>query len=108
MTIIFNNYAKKIGDREVGKGLKQEFYKWKIFVDASNNELENIDSVEYELHPSIPNSYRPVANRNSKFALIFNSWGGFVVRMTVIFKNGTTETFLHHLNSDNPFPAGQE
>ncbi len=108
MTISFNNYAKKIGSREVGKGLEQNFYRWKIFMDASDNELENIDTVEYELHPSIPNSYRPVADRNSKFALKFNSWESFVVRITVVFKNGTTETFLHHLNSDNPFPAGRE
>ena len=107
MTIHFNNYAKKIGSRQVGNS-EQDFYRWKIFADASDSELDNIDYIEYELHPSIPNSYRPIADRNSKFALKFNSWGEFTVRMTVVFKNGTKNNFVHHLNTENPFPPGQE
>jgi len=104
MTISFNNYAKKIESREVG-GIKQDFFRWQIFVDASNDELENIDSVDYELHPSITNPYRPVADKTSKFALKFNSWGSFGVRMTVILKDGTKKQYRYQLNENKPFPG---
>jgi hypothetical protein len=107
MTISFNNYAKKIESREVG-GKTQDFFRWLIFVDASDDELEKIDSVEYELHPSITNPYRPVADRSSKFALKFNSWGSFGVRMTIVFKDGTKKQDRYQLNENKPFPDDVE
>ena len=104
MTISFNNYAKKIGCREI-EGSKQDWFSIQVFVEGSDDELDNIDYVEYELHPSIPNPYRPVADRSKKFAVNFKSWGIFTVRMTVRFKDGTEKTYLHFLKDDNPFPG---
>src|SRR6516165_7227020 len=43
---------------------------WTIFVDADPNTLEQIDCVEYTLHPTFPNPVRKVCSQpETKFAL---------------------------------------
>lgn len=102
----FDNYAKEIVSKEIG-GSIQKWYRWRVFVNDEDSILDGIEYIEYHLDPSMPQSYRIVAERHTNFALDFNSWGSFVMEMTIRFINGKEEKLNYKLNPDNPFPADE-
>jgi transcription initiation factor IIF auxiliary subunit len=71
---------------------------WTIFLDADLNTLQQIDGVEYTLHPTFPNPVRKVCNQpETKFALSSNDWGTFTVKLRIQYKNGRVEDAEHQL-----------
>ena len=57
------SYKKKL---ESGPTL---YYKWCIYVKASDMDLDQIEYVEYLLHPSFPDPKRIITDRSTKFKL---------------------------------------
>lgn len=72
---------KRYGDRET--------YEWSIFVDAPESILDQIDSVQYTLHPTFADRLRTVRNRESQFKLTMIGWGIFNVPVEIRFKDGS-------------------
>lgn len=57
-----------------------EHYHIGLWVEAdSEQELDQIQYVEYELHPSFQNRIRKSENRKNDFSITFWSWGTFKV-----------------------------
>jgi transcription initiation factor IIF auxiliary subunit len=81
--IKFNNFARYTGLKN-----GQDWYEWLVYVDESNEILDEIKSVEYLLHRSFPNPLRKRTNREKNFSLESSGWGEFTMRITVFFKNG--------------------
>jgi len=99
MTISFNNYAKKIGVRNIRESTF-DWYQWCIFVDASEEQLNNIEHIIYNLDPSFPRPDRKIGKerRNKKFALKLEGWGSFGVQITVRLKDGSEEEYYYYLD----------
>jgi hypothetical protein len=73
---------------------------WTIFVRASDDILNQINCVEYTLHPTFPNPVRTVCALGGKdraFALSSNGWGTFQIGVKIFLKNGQVINLTHPL-----------
>lgn len=94
----FKNYSlltKKKND--------QNWYEWCVFVDDSAEVINTIRAVEYTLHPSFPDPIRLVEDKASRFALFSAGWGGFSIKIRVIFidDSSLSTTYFLRLQEDN-------
>ena len=64
-------------------------YNVKISLEA--DELDQVDSVEYELHETFKNRHRIGRDRTNKFEIRIWSWGYFNARAKVIKNQGAPE-----------------
>jgi transcription initiation factor IIF auxiliary subunit len=56
----------------IEQGIKyqgDDYWNWWIWIEGSQEELDQIDHVTYILHPTFPNPVREVNNRSTKFRL---------------------------------------
>ena len=73
-------------------------YDWVVRLEApSPDQLDNIEKVEYVLHPTFPHPVRMVIDRSNLFAMSSSGWGEFEVGVKVYFKDGTMEKLKHPL-----------
>jgi transcription initiation factor IIF auxiliary subunit len=68
-------------------------------------ELSQIENVTYVLHPTFVNPVRTVANRASKFKLSSQGWGIYPIRINVLKRDGSMDTFVHELDLSYPDDA---
>lgn len=75
-------------------------YSWTVFMVGEESVLQNIDYVQYNLHPSFPNPVQVVRARGGTCAFAFSStsWGEFNVHVKIRFKDGNETSFDHWLN----------
>jgi len=81
-------YAGRIGDTDR--------WDWTTYLDADQDELANIEYVEYHLVPGFPNPIRRVKNPQGGFALKSNGWGTFEIKAKVYFKDKRKPKILKH------------
>lgn len=74
-------------DNTVSPAKKRGYYKWVVFVKASDSVLNIIDHVEYLLHPTFPKPRVSVSNRAGKFSYTATGWGEFEIKAKIVFKN---------------------
>lgn len=105
MKINFNQYVIKIGSKKI-RGVYYNWYKFRIFVNEPNNILQNIDFVEYQLHPTFSNPNRRVSGerRLSKFYLEFEGFAGFDMNIIVRLKDGHDEEYSYTISLDKQWP----
>jgi len=72
-------------------------WKWSVWVEGKHESIEQIDRVEYILHPTFPNPVRLITNRSSNFKLESKGWGEFMIHANVITKSGRTLRLNHWL-----------
>jgi len=72
-----------------------DWWKWSVWIEGSEQELDDIKSVEYTLHPSFPNPVRSITDRSSKFRLKTAGWGTFTIYAKAAHRNGE-QTLLEH------------
>jgi transcription initiation factor IIF auxiliary subunit len=89
----FDNFAQFIEKRH-----DRPYYKWKVFVDEPDRVLDQIEQVEYTLHPTFPQPHQILKNRADKFALEKAGWGEFTLLINVKFRDGRTETVAYWLD----------
>ncbi len=95
----FNNYAKPLEKRS---GYK--YFKWKVFVDESDEVLSQIKEVEYTLHPTFPEPHQCRDKREDKFSLESVGWGEFTMLITVKYQDERVEKTSYHLDVSRPWP----
>ena len=79
------------------KGASQ--YEWKIYVVADSNVLDAIRSVEYLLHPSLPDPVRKSETRSEDFAITFDGSSEFNVIATIEYTDGRKQILEHFLTT---------
>ena len=84
------------------------WWKWSLWIQGSDEDLDRIKSVTYVLHPTFPSPIRTVTDRGSKFQLRCSGWGIFRIPVTVRLKNGETIELAHHLQFAIPRSARGE
>ena len=52
----------------------EDWWRWAVWVEARDEQLDLIDFVEWTLHPTFPNPVRKIHDRASKFRL--ETWLG--------------------------------
>ena len=81
-------------------------WEWTIFIKASPAVLSKIRCVEYKMHPTFPKpSERKVCEagrQDQPFALSAVGWGTFEIPITILFNNGTAQSFKHALSFTSP------
>jgi hypothetical protein len=77
-------------------------WKWSVWVDATEEELRQIEYVEYILHPTFAEPNRRVEDRSSKFRLDSSGWGEFTVRAVVMNKEGEKKNLRRWLRLEYP------
>lgn len=65
------------------------YWLWNIGLDATDEILNQIDYVQYQLHPTFANPIQIVRARATRFRLSGQSWGTFPIPIEIHFKDGT-------------------
>ena len=72
-------------------------WKWSVFLEGDTSELNGVDKVVYQLHPTFKKPVRTVTNRKTRFRINSNGWGEFMIYANVVMKNGNDVTLQHWL-----------
>ena len=67
------------------------------------DELDAVDYVEWQLHPTFTNPIRRITNRRTNFRLDTGGWGVFMIRASARRKDGTTENLQYFLQLHFPY-----
>lgn len=79
------------------KKYDDDWYEWVVFVDEPRDVIDQIDSIEYELHKTFPDPLRVSRDREHKFCLVSSGWGEFTIKVRVSFQDGSLGRYTHHL-----------
>src|SRR5215469_8737166 len=71
------------------KYLGEDHWKWSVWMGGPEENLNEVESVTYNLDPTFRNPIRRVNSRESKFRLDAEGWGSFDLYATVLYKNGS-------------------
>ena len=83
-------------------------WKWSLWIQGSDADLDQIKSVTYRLHSTFPEPIRTVTDRASKFQLRCSGWGVFLIPVEVRLKNGKAIQLVHQLQFTFPENAREE
>lgn len=75
----------------------ENWWKWAVWLEGSDDALDRVESVEWALHPTFPNPVRRQKNRKDKFKLETAGWGVFPIRARINMKGGQSYNLTHHL-----------
>jgi transcription initiation factor IIF auxiliary subunit len=80
----------------------EDWWEWSVWVEGSNDCLDQVDYVQYTLHHTFRNPVRRVNDRSSKFKLTTGGWGMFTIYANVVTKNGAEHKLTHGLEFRYP------
>jgi transcription initiation factor IIF auxiliary subunit len=73
-------------------------WKWEAFLDDDGSgELNNVDYVEYVLHPTFPEPIRKIKNPEGGFVLKTEGWGEFDLKAFAHMKDGSKRVLNHYV-----------
>jgi transcription initiation factor IIF auxiliary subunit len=84
---------------------KDYYYRWRVFVDESEPVLEQIQQVEYTLHPTFPQPHQVRTDRRDLFALETAGWGEFTMLIDVKYRDGRIEKVPYWLDLSKKWPG---
>ena len=76
---------------------KKKYWNWSVWVEATDDDLDDIDHVLYILHSTFKHPYREVYERETNFKLDSSGWGVFNIKIKIYLKNGDTVKLDHGL-----------
>jgi transcription initiation factor IIF auxiliary subunit len=79
-----------------------QWWKWAVWIQGSEQDLDRIASVTYRLHPTFPKPIRTVTDRARNFRLQCEGWGVFTIPIEVRLKNGHKIKLEHELQFSIP------
>jgi hypothetical protein len=83
-----------------------DYWKWWVWLQGTDAELDEVASVEYHLHPTFPKPVHRVTDRASKFRLDASGWGVFHLKAQVEMTDGAMVGLGHMLELAYPDDAG--
>lgn len=79
-----------------------DWWNWSVWIEGSPRELDQIDHVIYNLHPTFPEPVRVSKDRESNFRLKSAGWGEFTILAKVVLKTGEQIRLSHELELHYP------
>ena len=74
-----------------------DWWKWAVWIEGSDEDLDQVEYVEWTLHPTFPDPIRRIKNRRVKFRLDTGGWGTFQIRARLRMKDGKDVKLSHDL-----------
>jgi transcription initiation factor IIF auxiliary subunit len=74
-----------------------DWWKWSVWLEGTDAELDDIDYVEYTLHATFANPVRKIDDRVSKFRLETSGWGTFTLYAKARHKDSNQTELQHEL-----------
>ena len=81
-------------------------WKWWVWIDGEESELDQIEAVEYHLHPTFPRPVRQVKDRSDGFRLVAQGWGVFEIKALLKRADGSFDQLSHML--ELAYPPGSD
>lgn len=78
-------------------GDQHEAFVWELYLNLEHSILDEIDYVQYDLHPTYENPERIVRDKKSNFRLRLIGWGTFEIPVHIHFKDGSVLETVHEL-----------
>lgn len=75
----------------------RDFWRWAVWIDGPDEELDSIDHVVYILHPTFHHPVREVHDRATKFRLETSGWGTFTLHAKAVHTDGRETVLAHEL-----------
>jgi transcription initiation factor IIF auxiliary subunit len=75
----------------------KDSWEWSVWIEGSDDDLDQIQEVTYKLHPSFPKPLRTTDDRSTKFKLESEGWGVFPIKVKVLLKNKEVVKLKHDL-----------
>jgi transcription initiation factor IIF auxiliary subunit len=88
-----------------GDGRDDHWWGWAVWVEGPAADLEQIEYVEYTLHPTFPKPVRRIYDRESNFKLSAGGWGVFTIHAKAVRKDGSVTPLRHDLSLR--YPSGE-
>ena len=73
------------------------WWKWAVWIEGSDEALNEVKYVEWTLHPTFPNPVRKIKDRSQKFKLETGGWGVFPIHARVWTRDGRSIKLKHDL-----------
>ncbi len=77
-------------------------WNWTVYIASDDVTLNDVECVEYTLHPTFPDPVRRVcakgSTRGEGFPLSSSGWGTFTIGVKVMFKDGDVRLLKHQLD----------
>tara|TARA_R110001583_G_scaffold7501_4_gene37143 strand:- start:95 stop:448 length:354 start_codon:yes stop_codon:yes gene_type:complete len=102
---LIKNPERKIKYKKFKEDGREQFHVG-IWVDGSEEELDQVERVEYLLHPTFKNRLRTSRARSNGFSITFWAWGTFNVEVTIYKTNKKNESFEYPMTFDLPADDG--
>ncbi len=81
--------------------VKEDWWKWTVFIVGDDSTLNEIKWVEYTLHPSFPDPTHKVSTKGPDsgkgFFFSATGWGTFIIKVKIMFNDGDVREFKHQL-----------
>jgi transcription initiation factor IIF auxiliary subunit len=75
----------------------ENWWKWSVWLEGNEAELDRVASVTYVLHPTFNNPVRTITSRKDKFRLDSAGWGTFLIQASVKLMDEHVEHLKHDL-----------
>jgi transcription initiation factor IIF auxiliary subunit len=89
-----------VKQRSVYQG--NQWWNWSVWIDAPEKHLDQIQYVEYTLHPTFAERVRRVTDRSTRFCLDSAGWGEFMIGVKIQGRDGRSFKRQHWLTLDYP------
>jgi len=73
-----------------------------VWLEATERELDEVEYVEYKLHPSFKKQIRKSSNRPNNFSITFWTWGMFTIQVLIHLHSGETKDIDFYLEYSLP------
>ena len=98
---VIRNIDGKVKYKQFIESGKKHFHLG-VWVDATDRELDEIEYVEFLLHPTFQNQKRKSRNRPNNFSITFWTWGMFSINVSIHLHSGEAITLDYYLEYSLP------
>lgn len=74
-----------------------DWWQWSVWLEGSKAELDQIEYVEYTLHPTFAKPVQRITDRNTNFRLDASGWGEFMIYLKIQQQSGAVLERKHWL-----------
>jgi transcription initiation factor IIF auxiliary subunit len=98
--LTFEQGELRLRTRNVATQVRPGLWDWTVFIEGDEDQLSQVQCVQYTLHPTFPDPVRTVCERGSgprAFPLSASGWGTFQITVRIMTKDGKTYELKHDL-----------
>jgi transcription initiation factor IIF auxiliary subunit len=96
---------REISTENTAKKVDKDLWEWEVFLVGDKETLDEINYVEYILHPTFRDPIKKIEERGDEpdkgFFLRAKGWGIFPIGVKVVFKDGEIK-YLEHMLTFHP------